>query len=964
MRKGAVTIAMVLLILLQIGNTVEIYALDEEKNIILKQQNQDEENSISLDILLIGNSYTSSNTLNQKVERILDDSGINSDVEAVTGGGMKLSDHADDADQQGNELNTKLSERYDYVVLQDQSQVPSFPTDSEFWIESNNAVEDLNERIITEGGQTILFMTWGRKDGDANNALRNPDYLTMQLHLQQGYEMYLENSTTDEKPIFLAPVGLAYKNLYHKVNQTGVDPTQGSNSFSTLYSDDGSHPSLEGSYLSSCVLYSVMTGESPVGEYHPSQISQEKALELQQAAASTVFNETSDYIYPFEIEPPGIEFGPDSGSVFAIDPGSLINLNINYTNLGEYDDIANIKIIGSDDWETSWNYSLDANLGSDFIALSDVTSWIQFSITAPITENGMPLANSLHQFSMELSSNNTGIKDWYNFSMRYGYFHGAEIIDGGGTYSISPYNVATIEMSAKNLGNTQRDLAVSIRPVDENGSDIGDYSQAFAVEEWNVFIQDKMELSAMWPNETGRIRFQIQSPLLVSGSIFFEIKVWSTAVPEDAVFAIQRVNIVPRSGGNLELNNIDCQFETSPGEICRTELIVENTGDIPYDFELKLKEIPEWININLSQNKISLNAGEVNNQIYLNVSIENGTPSGEVADLIVELWVDGWNPVSINFEVKVGDEFEWNLVEELYEHNYDYEKRIANVSVSWTLTNIGNTNDGLVVNLDCNIFTDFELDIPSNAETQSTESPRSFEILDIDVGDSVSFTAWMNISYDEISESMFNIEKPKLTIEARSIRDPRIIFQGSESEDKDLFLDKGKLNENNDKSILIEFFRTWQTVILSMVIIFFGSIGVVKAIQYRLKEDRKRLGLPIEENETVNDWVLGFTKKEKMKVVIDSETIDSKGFENEFIEKSKGRKIESKVGPSKFRVDRAGDSLDKVITEEALNDIVELADDFSEEKYIHPDNRLLGEKNEFESRISKLKVKKQTNNED
>jgi hypothetical protein len=101
-----------------------------------------------------------------------------------------------------------------------------------------------------------------------------------------------------------------------------------------------------------------------------------------------------------------------------------------------------------------------------------------------------------------------------------------------------------------------------------------------------------------------------------------------------------------------------------------------------------------------------------------------------------------------------------------------------------------------------------------------------------------------------------------------------------------------------------------------------------------------------------------------MKVVIDSQTIDSKGFENEFIEKSKGRKIESKVGPSKFRVDRAGDSLDKVITEEALNDIVELADDFSEEKYIHPDNRLLGEKNEFESRISKLKVKKQTNNED
>ena len=964
MRKDAVTVAMVLLILLQIGNTVEIHALEEEQNTILKQQNQDGNSVISLDILLVGNSYTSSNTLNQKVERILDDSGVNSDVEAVTGAGMKLSDHAEDANQQGNELNTVLSEGHDYVVLQDQSQVPSFPTSSEFWIESNNAVEELNERIISEGGETILFMTWGRKDGSTNNAARNPDYLTMQLHLQQGYEMFLENSTNENKPIFLAPVGLAYKNLYHKVNETGVDPTQGSNAFSTLYSTDGSHPSLDGSYLSSCVLYSVMTGESPVGEYHPSQISPERALELQQAAASTVFNETPDYIYPFEIESPGIEFGPDSGSVFSIDPGTLINLNINYTNLGEYNDIANIKIIGSDDWQIAWSYSLDTHLGFNFDAQSDVTSWIQFSITAPITENGMPLANSLHQFSMELTSNSTGAKDWYNFSMRYGYFHGAEIIDGGGTYSISPYNVAIIEMSAKNLGNTQRDLAVSIRPIDENGSDIGDYSQAFALDEWNVFIQDKTELSGMWPNETGKIRFQIQSPLLVSGSIFFEIKVWSTAVPDEAVFAIQRVNIVPRSGGNLELNNIDCQFETSPGEICRTEFIVENTGDISYDFELKLKDIPEWIDVNLSQNKISLNAGEINNQIFLNVSIKNGTPSGEIADLVVELWVDGWNPASINFEVKVGDYFDWDLVEELYEHNYDYEKRIANVSVSWTLTNIGNTNDGLVVNLDCNIYTDFELDIPANSETQTTESPRSFEILGIDVGDSVSFTAWMNISYDKISESMFDTERPTLIIEARSIRDPRIIFQGSESEDKDLFLDKGVLNENNKEPIFIEFFRIWQTVILSMIVIFFGSVGVVKAIQYRLKEDRKRLGLPVEENDTVNDWMLGFTKKTNLKVIIDSETIDSKGFEKEFIQKSKEKKIEEKIGPTKFRVEKASSSLDKAMTEEALNDIVELADDFSVEKNIHPDNQLLEKRNDFESRISKLEIKKKTNDED
>ena len=579
--------------------------------------------------------------------------------------------------------------------------------------------------------------------------------------------------------------------------------------------------------------------------------------------------------------------------------------------------------------------------------------------------NGMPLANSLHQFSMELISETTGIKDWYNFSMRYGYFHGAEIIDGGGTYSIAPFNVATIEMNARNLGNSQRDIAVSIRPMDENGTAVGEFSQAFALEEWNVFIQDKMELSNMWPNETGKIRFQIQSPLLVSGSMFFEIKIWSTAVPEEAAFAIQRVNIVPRSGGNLELNNIDCQFETIPGEICRTELIVENTGDIPYDFELRLQSIPEWMNANLSIEQIRLNAGEINNQIYLNISIKEGTASGENANLVVELWVDGWNPGSVNFDVTAGDYFNWDLVEEISKHDYDYENRIVNVSVFWTLTNLGNTNDGLVVNLDCNVFTNYELDVPNSAEEQNMANPRSFEILDIHEGDSVNFTAWMNLSYDEISQSMFDIEKPTISIEARSIRDPRIIFEGSESELENLFIEKdcGDCGNIDQESVFIDLLRTWQTVIISLVVILFGSIGVVKAIQYRLEEDRKRMGLPIEESENVNDWMARFTKKSEPKVIIESQTIDSEGFAKGFTKKSEEKVTNNKLGTSKFLIEKASESLDKAMIDDTLDDIVELAEDLTEDRSIHPSNLLL-EEQDFESRISNLRKNKKSNNED
>ena len=650
----------------------------------------------------------------------------------------------------------------------------------------------------------------------------------------------------------------------------------------------------------------------------------------------------------------GVEFGPDSGSIFAIDPGTLINLNVNFTNQAEVDDIVNIKINGPENWNISWEYSTDTTLGFNFDIQSGDIEWTEFSITAPITENGLPLANSLHQFTMELNSNLTGTNDWYNFSMKYGYFHGVEIVEGGGTYSISPYDVATIEMTTRNIGNTQRDIGVSIRPVNENGSELGEFSQAFALEEWNVFIQNKMELNAMLPNQTGKIKFQIQSPFLISGTIFFEIKVWSTAIPDESVSAIQRVNIVPRSGGNLELSNIDCQFKTNPGETCRTELIIENTGDIPYNFELIIKESEDWIKLEISDNNITLDAGQIKNQIFLNVTIDDNIKSGEQAEVTVELWVDGWSPKSVSFNVIVDDYFSWELIEESYSHNYNYEDRTVNISAYLTLENQGNVNDGLVVNLDCNIFTNFELEVPAEAEEQLSINPRSFEVLDVAIKENISFTAWMNISYDQISESMFFVEGPTLTIESRSIGDPRIIIENSVTEDKDLFEDSSSGSADDEESVIIEFFRVWQTVIISMIVILFGSIGVVKAIQYRLEQDRKRFGLPQEEDtETAGEWMSKFIKKSKPKIFVESEIIDVEDFESDFKSKSGKKEVNPTIVPSKFDIKVASKSLDKAMTEDALDDIVELADNISEEKGIHPKNSELIN-DDFESRFSKL----------
>ena len=202
---------------------------------------------------------------------------------------------------------------------------------------------------------------------------------------------------------------------------------------------------------------------------------------------------------------------------------------------------------------------------------------------------------------------------------------------------------------------------------------------------------------------------------------------------------------------------------------------------------------------------------------------------------------------------------------------------------------------------------------------------------------------------------MFFIEGPTLSIEARSIRDPRIIFEKSITEDRDLFKEEMDDTSNDERgSIIIEFFRVWQTVIICLVVIIFGSIGVVKAIQYRLEQDRKRLGLPVEEDvSTAGEWMSKFIKKPETKIFVESETIDSRGFKSDFMSKSKQKEPVQINTASKFDIKIASNSLDRAMTEDALDDIVELADDITIEKEIHPQNSNLSEDG-FESRLSKL----------
>ena len=312
------------------------------------------------DILLMGNSYVASNSLHNLVDGVMSAASQPANVSALTSGGMRLSQHASNVASAGHQWNTTLNNgAWDWVVLQDQSQVPGFPRSQNEWIASKDGAVELAEVIEDNGGETVLMMTWGRRNGDSNNAWRFPDFSTMQDELESGYLDYRDNISANGGNAWVAPVGLAFEHIHDKIVAEGGTPTNSGNTFYDLYTGDGSHPSLSGSYLAAVVLYATITGNDPVGLSHTTSLSNGLVLELQQAAAATVFNETNHLDYPWQTNTGGGNSGPSItipanqtlawDSAFSFGAGGydglmdIISDNGNTYSLGYYSDTININ---------------------------------------------------------------------------------------------------------------------------------------------------------------------------------------------------------------------------------------------------------------------------------------------------------------------------------------------------------------------------------------------------------------------------------------------------------------------------------------------------------------------------------------------------------------------------------------------------------------------------------------------
>lgn len=238
----------------------------------LMAQDQD-----TLRVLFLGNSYT--NNIPNIVQSIADSQGKILVHDRNSPGGYTLQQHAVDA----TGLEKIAAGNWDFVVIQEQSQLPSFSpgqVSSQVYPYAESLANSIRE--ANPCTQPIFYMTWGRENGDASNCeFYEPvcTYEGMQERLTESYnEMAMNNDA------LVAPIGEAWRRV------------RAANPDFSLYTGDGSHPNANGAYLASCVFYSMFYEESMEGDYFVTlAVTNEDAEMLRAMADETVFDENEEW---------------------------------------------------------------------------------------------------------------------------------------------------------------------------------------------------------------------------------------------------------------------------------------------------------------------------------------------------------------------------------------------------------------------------------------------------------------------------------------------------------------------------------------------------------------------------------------------------------------------------------------------------------------------------------------------
>jgi PKD repeat protein len=270
----------------------------------------------TLNVLFIGNSYTSVNNLPLLVKNLSTSAGKTLNIDSNMPGGYLMSSHLNDAT-----TFSKISQgNWDYVILQEQSQIPTI--DYYRYNDMYPAMTDLKSVIeqYNPCAKIITYMTWGRRFGgqqcDPSGTYCSPVFANFN-HMQDSLtSAYLEIS--EQLNIQCAPVGVTWQNI---LNDTTL----------VLHSGDNSHPNIDGSYVAALTIFSSIWKQSSFGLTYTAGLSSQLAQYYQTKSDNTIFNSTNDW--NLLINNPSANFSESiSGNTTSFtNSSSSVNSTLNYS---------------------------------------------------------------------------------------------------------------------------------------------------------------------------------------------------------------------------------------------------------------------------------------------------------------------------------------------------------------------------------------------------------------------------------------------------------------------------------------------------------------------------------------------------------------------------------------------------------------------------------------------------------
>jgi len=258
--------------------------------------------SLTKHVLFIGNSYIYTNDMPQLVSSMAASTGDQLVYDQHTVGGYTLLDHYNDTIS----TNKIQAGGWDYVVLQDQSQLPAFDNYDDF----GGVYLSAMAQLYSPCSRTLFYMTWGRENGDQGNCAEYPNLCTYEGMDSMLRLRYTQMAQAAEQEV--TPVGAVWR--YIKQNYPSID----------LYQPDESHPTLTGSYLVACCFYTSIFKKDPTFITYSSTVDAAQASIIRQATKAILFDSLSNW--DFTVKYPTTDFS------FVVGAGTN---ELDFTNLSQ-----------------------------------------------------------------------------------------------------------------------------------------------------------------------------------------------------------------------------------------------------------------------------------------------------------------------------------------------------------------------------------------------------------------------------------------------------------------------------------------------------------------------------------------------------------------------------------------------------------------------------------------------------